>query len=324
MFFRQQAFTGESNKKMLKGGLHCHTTRSDGKCTPEEVIRLHAENGYDFLAITDHRCYNFTNYAPDSNVLIIPGIEVNASLTNNNGLCFHTVSLGPAPEKNGFKQDERIESGCVEDWKGFQRMVDELKSRNNIAFYCHPDWSRTPARSFENIEGYFAMEIWNSSSAIEYGMDVDNGIIWDELLVAGKPIYAVAVDDGHAKERHCNGWVRVKANKDIDSILTALTKGEFYSSCGPEIYDFYVEGSKFTVKCSPAAKIYIRNGLRPSRMVVSDDASMTEAEIDEPRFTDYVRAVVEDAYGRRAWTNPIYLPNKKVPNNNSAVSNLIL
>jgi predicted metal-dependent phosphoesterase TrpH len=50
---QQQAFAG--SEKMLKGGLHCHTTRSDGRGTPEEVIRLHHENGYDFLALTDHR-----------------------------------------------------------------------------------------------------------------------------------------------------------------------------------------------------------------------------------------------------------------------------
>ena len=34
---QQQAFAG--SEKMLKGGLHCHTTRSDGRGTPEEVIR---------------------------------------------------------------------------------------------------------------------------------------------------------------------------------------------------------------------------------------------------------------------------------------------
>ena len=40
---RQAAFIDAS--KMLKGGLHCHTTRSDGSCTPEEVMHLHKENG---------------------------------------------------------------------------------------------------------------------------------------------------------------------------------------------------------------------------------------------------------------------------------------
>ena len=312
MLIRQQAFTGDGSKKMLKGGLHCHTTRSDGRCTPEETIRLHAENGYDFLALTDHRFYNFANYAPETGVLIIPGMEIDANIPNNSGMCFHTVSLGPDESKNGFKQDERVESARVESWKEFQPMVDNLKAHNNIAFYCHPDWSRTPARTFENIEGYFGMEIWNSGCVIEDDMDVDNGIIWDELLTEGKQMYAVAVDDGHAKDQHCKGWVRVKADKDIDSILTALTKGEFYASCGPEIYDFYVEDGKAYIKCSPASKIIIRNGLRPSRMKKSEDGSLTEAEFDVSRYTDYVRMVVEDASGKRAWTNPIYLPKKKV------------
>lgn len=34
---RQQAFNQTGNN-MLKGALHCHTTRSDGRGTPEEVI----------------------------------------------------------------------------------------------------------------------------------------------------------------------------------------------------------------------------------------------------------------------------------------------
>ena len=34
---RQAAFAKNGNK-MLKGALHCHTTRSDGQGTPEEVF----------------------------------------------------------------------------------------------------------------------------------------------------------------------------------------------------------------------------------------------------------------------------------------------
>ena len=70
---RQAAFEGEN--ALLKGGLHCHTTRSDGKGTPEEVIAMHAQHGYDFLALTDHRTYNYKDYLPESGVLIIPGME---------------------------------------------------------------------------------------------------------------------------------------------------------------------------------------------------------------------------------------------------------
>ena len=53
---RQAAFIDA--KKHLKGALHCHTTRSDGQGDPADVIRLHKENDYDFMALTDHRYYN--------------------------------------------------------------------------------------------------------------------------------------------------------------------------------------------------------------------------------------------------------------------------
>ena len=49
MIIRQQAFSEECNVTMYKGGLHCHTTRSDGHGTPKEVIRLYKKNGYDTL-----------------------------------------------------------------------------------------------------------------------------------------------------------------------------------------------------------------------------------------------------------------------------------
>ena len=37
-----------------KGNLHTHTTESDGRLSPLETIRIYAEHGYDFLALTDH------------------------------------------------------------------------------------------------------------------------------------------------------------------------------------------------------------------------------------------------------------------------------
>lgn len=92
---RQQAFTN-SSKKFLKGGLHCHTTRSDGKLTPEETLRYAASQGYDFQAITDHQIYNFRNDAPDTGVLVIPGMEYANDLEKGRGYrCFHTVCIGP-------------------------------------------------------------------------------------------------------------------------------------------------------------------------------------------------------------------------------------
>lgn len=40
--------------KWYKGNLHTHTTRSDGTLSPEEIVKWYEDNGYSFLAITDH------------------------------------------------------------------------------------------------------------------------------------------------------------------------------------------------------------------------------------------------------------------------------
>jgi len=38
----------------FKGNLHMHTTESDGEFTPQQAVDAYHEQGYDFLAITDH------------------------------------------------------------------------------------------------------------------------------------------------------------------------------------------------------------------------------------------------------------------------------
>ena len=254
MIVRQQAFEG--NNRMLKGGLHCHTTRSDGEQTPEEVIALHKENGYDFLAITDHRKYNYHNFAPEYGITIIPGMEFDNTIYNKKAYrCFHTVCLGvPEQDGNPYKQDETFESGKAKDQEEYQQYLDEFHANKNITLYCHPVWSSTPARFFEKQKGNFAMEIWNSGCAIEDDIDKD-AEYWDELLQQGIKIYGAATDDGHKKHHHCKGWVNVNAENDVNSILNALKDGKFYSSCGPEIYDFYIEDGIIKIDCSPAEKI---------------------------------------------------------------------
>ena len=302
---QQGAFSGP--ERLLKGGLHVHTTRSDGKGTPEEVMRLYGQKGYDFLAITDHRNYNFRNFAPETGLTLIPGMEVDRDISTNAGMCFHTVAIGPRKEDgNGFSQDEKFESGLVRDQYEFQPLLDFLHENGNMTFYCHPDWSRTPARAYEDMRGHFAMEIWNTGCAFENDMDT-NAWGWDELLVGGRRIFGVAVDDGHPMNQHGHGWVMVRAANDVNSILAALGRGDFYSSCGPEIQDFRVEGDMAYLKCAPVKFICFINGVRPNQVVRGEDGLITEAKVRLRPEAKYLRATVVDESGRRAWTNPIFL-----------------
>ncbi len=307
---RQQAFS-DKNGKFLKGGLHCHTNRSDGQFSPKEVLEYAGSQGYDFMALTDHQIYNFKNYAPESGVLVIPGMEYSNLLEKDHGVrFFHTVCLGAAKEDgNGFEQDQRFDEGRYPDSETYQEFLDEMHRNKNLTILCHPQWSSTSARYFENQKGNFAMEIYNSTSDIEYEIDND-AAYWDEILGQGKVWYGVATDDAHFYNALCKGWVMVKAEKNISAILKALENGEFYSSTGPEIYDFYVEDGKAAIECSPAKKVYLYGDKHPA-VVKKYDQPVTRAEIDIKNSWageyPYVRMAVADENGKKAWTNPIFL-----------------
>lgn len=243
---------------------------------------------------------------------IIPGMEFdNQNFEPGYGFrCFHTVCIGPSKEDgNGYEQDQKLESGTALNQEEYQPYLDEIHAKKNLTIYCHPEWSSTPARYFEKLQGDFAMEIWNSGCVIECDMDKD-AAYWDELLGQGKVIYGVATDDGHGMHQHCNGWVRVRAENQINAILEALKNGAFYASCGPEIYDFYVEDGKAVVECSSAAKVRFQSDKHPTCIKKSEDGTLTHAEFDLTSWAGpyrYIRATVIDKDGKFAWTNPIFL-----------------
>lgn len=307
MIYRQPAF--ENAQKMLKGALHCHTSRSDGDFRPEKLTKIYHEHGYDFIAITDHKMYNYRNYAPDLPITLVPGFEFENVFENHNGFRqFHTVCLGPEKKDgNPYMQDQYIPAGTAKNQEEYQKYLDEFHANGNLTFYCHPEYSGTPARYFEKMQGDFAMEIYNSGSHVFCDMDKD-ALYWDELLDQGKKIFGVATDDCHMTYEKCNAWVRVNSENNVPSILNALKNGAFYSSTGPEIYDFYIEDGKVVIDCSPVDTIYIHCAKHPNDRVMNHpDGVVTHGEFKIDDSFPYVRISVIDKNGKKAWTNPIFL-----------------
>lgn len=307
MIIRQAAFS--KGKPFLKGALHVHTTRSDGQTTPEETIRLHHEHGYRFMALTDHNIINHVNHA-NVPMTILAGIERDFGLpgrAQNKPHCVHVVGLGIPGDPAIPAQDARPAwAGRGETGLDAQPMIDEMHRWNMRTFYAHPEWSGTTYRDFGSLTDNFAMEIWNSGCALDNDMDT-NAAYWDEALDDGKQLFGVAVDDGHWIGHHCKGWVMVSSEDDPASILSALEKGEFYASCGPEIHDFYIEDGVAHVECSEAASVRFISLRCPLPCVRDEAGQMPHAECKLPESLHYLRVCVTDAQGRRAWTNPIFL-----------------
>jgi len=206
---------------------------------------------------------------------------------------------------NGYVQDQQFEKPDVKDQFELQPYLDELHKNKNLTIYCHPGWSGTTAREFEQVRGHIAIEVWNSHCAKFHDSDKD-AMYWDELLRQGIRIWGVATDDTHNRGAICEGWIMVNAERDVDSILRAIENGAFYASAGPEIYDFYVENGKAVIKCSPAAMIRFHSGYSPNAVHKAEGELLTTAEKAVNEQIAYIRASVTDEAGRMAWTNPIF------------------
>ena len=305
---RQSAFG--TRTKLLKGALHSHTTRSDGDMTPEELIAMHEHYGYDFMALTDHRKYNFKNYLPGSKMTIIPGMEMDRNIADDRPVhTFHSVWLGREKPNNPYEQDQVIEKASVKDQFEFQKVLDEGHANGQLTVMCHPQWSGTFVREFDQLKGNFAIELWNTGCALENGADINNGWIWDELLMQGQKIYGIAVDDGHEAIYHCQGWVMVNAENNVDAILDALKNGAFYASTGPEIFDFWIDDENVAhVKCSACRYVRFHCAASISKRLFSENGQpIMEASMPMKECYHYLRVEVTDMYGRVAWSNPIFL-----------------
>ncbi|MFC2058413.1 PHP domain-containing protein [Chloroflexota bacterium] len=68
----------------MKADLHLHTTASDGKLSPEEVVRRAEKLGLSVIAITDHDSVSgipsALEAARNSNLLVIPGVEISTDI----------------------------------------------------------------------------------------------------------------------------------------------------------------------------------------------------------------------------------------------------
>ena len=151
--------------KFYKGNLHTHTTRSDGSSEPEETAKRYRQEGYSFLAITDHWVYGVHEELNREDFLIFPGTELDLELPERKD--HHLVSIG-LPETNRIPDHYRFERErtgntlCTP-----QRIIEYMAQRGNVTIYAHPYWSKVDSTDIKNLHGLLGMEIYNHVAEFE-------------------------------------------------------------------------------------------------------------------------------------------------------------
>lgn len=285
---------------LLKGNIHTHSTRSDGALPPEEVVRRYKAGGYDFLCMTDHFLAQFdfpltdiSTFA-DSSFTPLHGAELHAPRTEMSDL-WHLVAVGLPRDFAPTRSDE--------DGPALARRAYEAGAFVGMA---HPAWYELSLDDAETlVEHCHAVEIYNHGCHLMHDKG-DGAYMLDGLADKGHRMLTYACDDAHFKSPDFGGgWIHLRAaDRSPEAILEALKAGSYYSTQGPQINMVALTDEVIVVECSPASGIVaIGQGYQYS-FQFGQCLSRVVLPLDGLKGSPWMRLIVTDAAGKRAWTNP--------------------
>ena len=335
---------GKDMKKYLLGesgffyktNLHCHSDKSDGKVSVNQMKEIYKKKGYSIVAFSDHDALH-CNYdeLTDENFLALTAYEI--SIRNDNESIPHAfrkiqdlnliskkpynmIQVGYHPASvqwlmdQGKMTQEEVDSiqyaGELRDMCYYPANINKIiKSANENDFLVminHPSWNLLNYNDYGCYEGAWAVEVYNHG-CYQSGL-IDNEYVYDDLLRSGKRLYCVASDDCHDASipENIRGHIMLEANKlEYASVIEALENGKFYSTTGPEIYEMYYEDGYMHIKCSPCVDISMTTlGRRGVRLEAPEGQYITNAKfLIAPELYGLVRFRLTDIKGRHAWTN---------------------
>ncbi len=293
--------------RFWRGNLHTHSDRSDGVLSPEEVCRRYRDEGYDFLALTDHFVgrygYPIVDTVPfrTDRFTTILGAELHSGRMEN-GELWHILAVGLPP---GFPPSHSPDFDPVDGQETAADLAARAVAAGAFVAVAHPQWSGLTLADARSIAATHAVEVYNHGCAI--GADRPDGFaIADLLLTEGRRLSLIATDDAHFTEPdHFGGWVMVKSEANApEALLSALKAGAFYSTQGPELHDIRITRDVVEVECSAVETLIVQGAATAAKSL--HGPSMTQATMPLERFaaSPWVRVTVVDRAGRRAWSNP--------------------
>lgn len=281
--------------KRYKVALHQHTTLSDGRLSPEEMLRSYKDAEYDAVAITDH--WNFYPQGESFGVRVISGCEYNMGASDTSTDVMHIVGVG-------MKKDPMLTKDMSR-----QEIIDGIRDAGGIAILAHPAWSLNTPEHFTELSGFSAIEIYNSVSDVNQSTRPYSGYFVDLLANKGLALPLVATDDAHyySGEDDRKSYVMVKAESNSgEDILSAIERGDFYATQGPEVH-IRREGELIILDSSECVILSILSNSAWAADRVLRGEGLTHLEYKIKPWDKWVRAEVTDKDGRVGWSNVLFL-----------------
>ena len=274
-----------------KANFHTHSgtgPRTCGKHSPEEVVAMYREYGYDLLCLSNHNLYrDYANYS-DEQLQLIDGVEYTSDL--------HMLTVGVRESYLPL---------------GYQDAIDKTREAGGFAILCHPNWpdkATFSPKMMLDLRGWTGLEVlnWVCYRLSGSGRATD---VWDELLTAGRLATGFANDDFHSMADGCHFFNLIACGeKTYASMKQAIDANAVCASSG--LYPVYhkLEGDTLRVKAALPIRTYLTNYvytfIGPKGEILSEQTG------EEASYTlkgeKYVRVEVRAEGGQLLMFQPVY------------------
>lgn len=323
----------DENKGYLKANMHCHTTCSDGRLTPEQIKEEYRKRGYSVVAFTDHEHVIDQSHLTDDSFLALTGCEVaikeiptDSTMKNHQMKVCHLSFFALNPKnpitpcysstadhfvtesaRGKFTPDGEYKRSYTH--KGISDMIKRAHDMGYLVSYNHPSWSLENSFDYLGYAGLDFVEIYNTGCVKEG--HVDDERVFEDMLLDGRRIFCIAGDDNHNKtplgepeSDSFGGYIMINEEKiDYSAVMKALWQGRFYVSTGAQILSITRDGNTVTVKTGGAESIHMRTGGRRSKGVFAKvGETLTEATFVLDPTDRYFRFKVKAPNGGIAYS----------------------
>ncbi|HWX20165.1 MAG TPA: CehA/McbA family metallohydrolase [Candidatus Binatia bacterium] len=321
-----------------KGVVHAHANWGAPQLpttSPDVVVRWYREHNYNFVSVTDLNYYTPPEglkalFDAPGRFLVVPGTEPSKEPIQPGNKIVDTIGIGikgPVDAPTGDTVAKVLDSEAK-----------AIRRKGGLPIAAHPNLTyavtATDLLASDQTPGPRFFEVWNTEPGMNNlggGGKPSTEQIWDEVLSAGRTMYAVAVDDSHhfyefVSSRQAGSplsnpgkaWIEVRASElSVPALLEAMKRGDFYATTGVILASYEATPAAIRIGLSdhtrdlgwslPGAnpQLYRTEFIGKGGKLLKLDESLNPAY----EFTGselYVRARITNSDGQVAWTQPVF------------------